>query len=53
MRQRRTLVLRPAPIGASIERIGKSTNFRLFGAIPIEIRGSREHAAQQKGTVHR
>src|SRR5271156_1415543 len=53
VRQRRPLVLRPAPIRASIKRIGNGANFLLIGGARIEIRGRRQHTREQESTVDR
>src|ERR1019366_7099242 len=52
VRDRCTLVLRPLPIGAAIERVGEYADFTLVGCTGVEINPRRQRASYQKSTIH-
>ena len=53
MRHRGSAVLRPSPIGPTIERIGESANFLLLRGLGVEIGTGRQGAGQQEGAIDR
>src|SRR3990170_8504558 len=52
VRHRCTLVLRPLPIGAAIERVAKGADFTLVYCTVVEIDARRQRAGQQECAIH-
>ena len=53
VRHRCAAVLRPWPVGAAIERVGKGADFLFVGRIRVKIDARRQRTGQQKSAVHR
>src|ERR1039457_2679817 len=52
VRDRSATVLRPRPVGATIERVGKGAYFLFLSRIRVKTRARSHRACQQNGAVH-
>ena len=52
VRDRRATVLRPWPVSAAIERVGKGAYFLFLGRIRVKIRAGSQRTGEQNGAVH-
>ena len=53
VRDRSATILRPSPVSAAIERVGKGAYFLFLGRIRVKIRARRQRTGEQNGAVHR
>src|SRR6476659_1676979 len=53
VRDRRTSIQGPLPVGPAVQRAGQFTDFGFLLRIRVKVRGANEHTCEEKGGINR